>query len=217
MSISGAAVRVLHDLYEAAGAEAVRTEAHELLGVVEGTDAAGGLHLHAGADVLTHELHVVEGSARGGETGRGLDELRAGLRHDLAHPDLLFLCEEAGLDDDLQDVPVAGLVDLADLILHFVVTSIFQEANVDDHVDLRRPVRDGVLRLEDLRRGRAVAVREADDGADRELTVDIFCGLLHVGCRDARRRAVVLDAIVEDGLNVCPGRGLSEQGMVYNL
>lgn len=217
MSIPGAAVRVLHDLHEAAGAEAVRTEAHELLGVVEGADAAGGLHLHARADVLMHELHVVEGSARSGETGRGLDELCASLRHDLAHPDLLFLGEEAGLDDDLQDVPVAGLVDPADLLLHFVVASIFQEANVDDHVDLRGPVRDGVLRLKDLRRGRAVAVREADDGADRELTIHILCGLLHVGCRDARRRTVVLDAIVEDGLNICPGRGLRKQSMVYNL
>lgn len=208
MSIAGAAVRVLHDLHEAAGAEAVRTKAHELLGVVEGADAAGSLHLHARADVLMHELHVVEGCARSGETCRGLDELRAGLRHDLAHPDLLFLSEEAGLDDDLQDVPVAGLVDPADLLLHFIEASIFQEANVDDHVDFRRPVRDGVLRLEDLRRGRAVAVREANDGADRELTVDILCGLLHVGCRDARRRAVELDAIVKDGLNVCPGRCL---------
>ena len=215
--VAGAVVGVLHDLHEAAGAEAVRTEAHELLGVVEGADPAGGLYLHARADMLMHELHVIEGCARSGKTGGGLDELCARLRHDLTHLYLLFLCEKAGLDDDLQDVPVAGLVDLADLILYFIVSSIFQKANVDDHVDLRRPVCDGILRLEDLRRGRAVAVREANDGADRESAVDIGCSLLHVGRRDARRRAMVLDAIIEDGLYVCPGRGLREQGVIYNL
>ena len=53
---------------------------------------------------LDHQLHIVEVCACGGEAGAGLDVVRACLADDIAHLFLFLVGQQAGLDDDLQDL-----------------------------------------------------------------------------------------------------------------
>ena len=76
-------------IYDAACAEAGRAERQEFLGVLERMDAAGGLNPNGRADVFFEELDVLERSAARRKARGGLNKVRAGLRDDLAHADLL--------------------------------------------------------------------------------------------------------------------------------
>ena len=104
-------LQLLDDLDHAAGAEAGRAELDELFRVLQRRNAAGGLDLHAGLYVLREQLHVMERRAAGGEAGGGLDVVRAGIGDDLTHLDLFVIRQQARLDDDLQELALAVLLD----------------------------------------------------------------------------------------------------------
>ena len=54
-----------------------------------------------GCDMLGEQLHIGEGGTGLGKTGGGLDIIRTGIGNALAQGDLLFVGQQAGLDDDL--------------------------------------------------------------------------------------------------------------------
>ena len=207
-------LQLLDDLDHAAGAEAGRAELDELFRVLQRRNAAGGLDLHAGLYVLREQLHVMERRAAGGEAGGGLDVVCAGIGDDFAHLDLLVVRQQARLDDDLQELALAVLLDGLDLFEQIVPALVLDPADVDDHVDLVRAVLDRVERFEALGLRRVVAVREADDGADGQLVPDVVLRLLHIGSGDADGRGMILHAVVADGLDLGPGRRLGEEGVI---
>lgn len=121
-------------------------------------------------------------------------------------------------------LPWAGDLDGVDLLKDLVVLALLDPAEVDDHVDLGRAVGDGGLGLHALDAAGRVAVGEADDRADGQLAEavvlllgNIVRGVVHIGLRDADARAAVFDAVVTDLLDVLPGGGLLEEGMVNVL
>ena len=124
---------------------------------------------------------------------------------------------------------MAGDFHRVDLLKDLVVLALLDPAEVDDHVDLGRAVVHGVGGLKALGGGGVVAVGrvavgEADDRADGQLAEaivlllgDVVRGVIHIGLRDADARAAVFDAVVTDLLDVLPGGGLLEEGMVNVL
>ena len=205
----------LHGLDDAAGAQTVGPQGDEVPGVVQVGDAAGGLDLHMGSNVCLEQGHVLPGGSAAAEAGGGLDIVRAGLRHHPAHLHLFGVGEQAGLDDDLQEPSLAGVLHGTDLVQHPIVQAVLHPADVDDHVDLGRAVVHGVGGLEALGGGGVVAVGEADDGAHGDLARHILRRLLHIGGGDAHAGAAVLHAIVADGPDLVPGSRLGQQGVVH--
>ena len=119
---------------------------------------------------------------------------------------------------------MAGDLHGVDLLKDLIVLPLLDPAEVDDHVDLGRAVSDGGLGLHALDAAGRVAVGEADDRADGQLAEaivlllgDVVRGVIHIGLRDADARAAVFDAVVTDLLDVLPGGGLLEEGMVHML
>ena len=108
-------LQLLDDLHDAARSESRCAKLDELLRVLQRRDAARGLDSDARLHVLREQLHIVERRAAGGEAGGGLDIIRAGIGDDLAHLDLFVVRQQAGLDDDLQELALAGGLDGPDL------------------------------------------------------------------------------------------------------
>ena len=167
-----------------------------------------------GGNVLGEELHIVEGSTGSGESGGSLDVVRAGVGNALAQGDLFFVGEQAGLNDDLQEAALAGLLDGGDLRGDLVPLAFLGPADVDDHVYFPGPVVHGVGGHKALGGGGVVAVGETDDGADGQLVAHVLLGLLHKGSRNAYRGGVVLHAVIADGPDIGPGCGLGKQSMI---
>ena len=159
--------------------------------------------------------HVLPGGSAAAEAGGGLDIVRAGLGHHPAHLHLFGVGEQAGLDDDLQEPSLAGVLHGMDLLQHPVIQAVLHPADVDDHVDFGRAVVHGVGGLEALGGGGVVAVGEADDGAHGDLARHILRRLLHIGGGDAHAGTAVLHAVVADGPDLVPGSRLGQQGVVH--
>ena len=73
----------------------------EIFGVLQVRNAAGGLDLLAVRHMLHHEGNVLAGRTAAGKARGGLDVVGVRIGDDLAELDLLFVGEQAGLDDDL--------------------------------------------------------------------------------------------------------------------
>ena len=167
-----------------------------------------------GSNVGGEERHVVEGSAGLGEACGGLDIVRAAVRDSLAHGNLLVIGEQAGFDDDLQKLSLAGALHRGDFGGDVVPFGFLGPADVDDHVHLIGSVVHGVGGHEALGGGGVVAVGEADDGADGQFVPHIGFRLLDKGGGDADGGGVVLHAVVADTPDVRPGGGLGQQSVV---
>ena len=165
-------------------------------------------------DVRLEQGDILARGAAPAEAGGGLDIVRAGLRHHAAQFDLLGIGEHARLDDDLEELPGAGLLHGSDLGEDVVIQAVLDPADVDDHIDLGRAVFHGVRRLEALGRRGVVAVWEADDRADGDFAVDVLRRAADVARRDADACATVLHAVVADGPDLRPGGGLAQQRVV---
>ena len=81
----------------------------------------------------------------GREAGAGLDVVGTGLAHDVAHLFLFFLGQQAGLNDDLQNLIAHSLLHGTDVLADSIVLLVLQAADVDDHVHLGCAVGDGSL------------------------------------------------------------------------
>ncbi len=132
-------------------------------------DATGRLHAHFLPDRVPHEADVLDGRPAGGETGRGLDEVRARLLRELAGHDLLVVGEQAGLDNDLERGRGDGVPDRPDVQLNQLDVARLEGTDVEDHVHLACALLDGELGLERLGLRRVRAQREPDDGADLDV------------------------------------------------
>ena len=164
--------------------------------------------------MLGEQGHVLPGGAATAETGGGLDVVRAGGGDDLAQLDLLLVGEEAALDDDLQQLAVAGLLYGLDFREQVLPLPVLHPAEVDDHIHLLRAVIHGVGGHEALGCGGVIAVGEADDGADRQLARHILRRLLHIAGGDAHAGAAVLHAVIADGLDLVPGGRLGQKRVI---
>ena len=204
----------VQDLDGAGGAQTVCAEGEELFHIVHGGDAASSLDLAAACHALDHQLDVVEGCACGGEAGAGLDVVSACLADDVTHPALLVVGQQAGLDDDLQDLIAHSLLDGADVLAHGVVLAVLQAADVDDHIHLGCTVLDGGLGLKGLGSGVHRTQREADHTAHRDAACHVLDGLLHIAGVDADRGRVVCNGLVAQGLDLGPCGLRLEQGVI---
>ena len=156
--------------------------------VVQCPHAPGGLDLNPRFRVLPHDLEVRhsgpgvriqpaglldESIPRG-----GLDKRNAEGGADLAQSDDVALLQEVVLKNNLENGAVFhdGVIDLLDLVADVVPVSAQGFADVDDHVDLLPSLLGRPSCLEHFNLGGAVAVREADDGADEHVCAleDLF-------------------------------------------
>jgi hypothetical protein len=159
------------DFYAGAGSYARGSGAKHGGGVGEGADSAGGFDAGAGARYAAEQTNVVGGSAPGGEAGAGLEEVGAGGEGKLGGAKLLFEGEEAGFEDDFYDGAggVGDLNDAVDVLANgLIVRGLrgFEQADVEDHVDVMGTVFEHVRGLFALGDGERCAEREADDDAD---------------------------------------------------
>ena len=167
-----------------------------------------GLHIRG------KELHIVEGRAALGKAGGGFDIIRSGLGHHMAHVDLLFVRQQASLDDDLQKFSLAGLFDLRDLVPDGVVLSFLHPTQIDHHIHLVRAVIHRVPCHKALGLGGVVAVREANDRADREPVPHVFLRLPDKGSGNADGCGVILHTVVADSPDILPGGRLAQEGVI---
>ena len=151
----------------------------------------------------------------GGETGAGLDVVRTGLADDIAHLFFLFVGQQAGLNDDLEDLIAHSLFHRADILADSIVFFVLQAADVDDHVHLGGTVLNGGLRLKCLGLGIHGAQREADDAAHGDAACHVLHRLLDVAGVDADRSSVVGNGLITEGLDLGPGSLGFQQGMVH--
>ena len=102
------------------------------------------------------------------ESRRGLNEIRPRFLGETARNFLLLIGEKTALNDDLdQRFPLGSAYNGGNVLFHIVLVAVLQHPDGDDHIDLRRTVRDRLLRLEHLYFGRCSTLREPDDGTDR--------------------------------------------------
>ena len=164
--------------------------------------------------MLCEQLHVGEGGTGLRKTGGSLDIIGTGVRNALAKSDLLIVGQQAGFDDDLQELTLAGGLDGGDLIGDLGPLALLGPADVDDHVHFVGAVIHGIGGHEALCGSGGVAIGEADDGADGQAFAHIFLGLLDEGGGDADGSGGVLHAVVANGLNLSPCGGLRQQSVV---
>ena len=119
-----------------------------------------------GRNMLGKECHIFKGCAGLGETGGGLDVIGAGIGNALAKGDLLVIRQQAGLDDDLQELALAGSLDGSNFGSDLLPLAFLGPANVDDHVHFIGAVVHSIGGHEAFGSGGGIAVGEADDGAD---------------------------------------------------
>ena len=157
---------------------------------------------------------VLARRSAGGKAGAGLDEVRARVGDDAAEAALLVVGEQAALDDDLEDVALAGAAHGGDILGDGVPVAVLDHGEVYDHVYLIRALGNGVGGLEGLGGGGHVAVREADDRADRHAAGEVFLRARNVAGGNADRGAAVFHGLVTEGAYFfAPGVG-AQQGMV---
>jgi len=140
-------------------------------GVGEGADAAGGFDAGTVAGYAAEEGDVVGGGSAGGEAGAGFEEVGTGGESELGGAEFLFEGEEAGFEDDFDDgaFAVGDFDDSADVLTDGLVVgglAGFEEADVEDHVDVVGTVFDHVGGLFALGDGEGGTEGEADDDAD---------------------------------------------------
>lgn len=131
-------------------------------------DSACRFDLHILSNVLFEKRNIREIRAFCREPGRCLDIIRPALCDAFARKDLLLFRQKAGLDDDLQHMIPDRLFDRRDFVRDVLRIPVFQRADVEDDVDLIRPVKDRLPGLENLRRLRHISQREPCDSADPE-------------------------------------------------
>ena len=164
--------------------------------------------------MLGEEGHILPGGSAAAKAGGGLDIVRPGGGDDFAEFDFFLIGEEAALDDDFEELALAGGLDGLDFRQELVPLLVLHPADVDDHVHFLRPVVHGVRCHEAFGGGGVIAVGEADDRADGQLALDILRRLLYIAGGDADAGALVLHSIVADGLDLRPGSSLGQQGVV---
>ena len=164
--------------------------------------------------MLGKEGHIFSGGTAGAKAGRSLNVICAGLRHDLAQFDLLLVRQEAALDDNLQQLSVAGILHFPDLIQHIIPFLLLDPTQIDDHVHFFRAVFHGIVGHEALGSGGVISVGKADHGTDRQLSIHILRNLLHKTGRNAHAGTAILHAVIADRFDLLPGSSLGQQRMV---
>ena len=158
--------------------------------------------------------HILRRCAAVRKARRGFDILRSAPADNPAHADFFFFCQKTGLNDDLQQLTLARLLNGTDFLLYRFVLTGLQPSDIDHHIDFIGAGGHGIRRLEALSLCCAVAVREADYRTDRNLSLDILGRRTDVTGRNADRGAAVPNALVANFPNVLPGRRLLQQSVI---
>jgi hypothetical protein len=140
-------------------------------GVGEGADASGGFDAGTGSGYSAEESDVVGGGAAGGEAGAGLEEVGAGREGDLRGAEFFFEGEQTGFEDDFDDgaLGVREVDDATDVLTDgFVVSGLagFEEADVEDHVDVVCALFENTSGFVALGGGEGGTQGETDDDTD---------------------------------------------------
>ena len=150
----------------------------------------------------------------GGEAGAGLDVVRACLADDIAHLFLFLVGQQAGLDDDLQDLVAHRLLHGADVLAHGIVLLVLQATDVDNHIHLGGTILNGSLGFKRLAGGIHGTQREAYHAAYRDAARHILHRLPDVAGVDADGCGVVCNGFVTQLLDLGPGSLRLQQGMI---
>ena len=67
---------VFDQLHNGGGPQTIRAQVNEVLRILEGADAPGGLDFHLGADVGLEDCHILPSGSAGGEPGGSYDLIR---------------------------------------------------------------------------------------------------------------------------------------------
>ena len=185
------------NLHKTRRAETVRAEREKPLRVLKRHNAARRLDFERLRRRFAHQLDILKRRAARLKAGGRLDIIRASRGDDTAEMPFFVVCQQARLDDDLQNLPRAGILYRADLVFHEVIFAALHRADRDHHIDLVRAVFDGVARLEHLRRRRVVAVRKADDSADLHSARRVLRRRLDKARRNANARGLKADVVVD--------------------
>ena len=160
------------------------------------------------------QRHILKRGASRGKAGRGLDEVGAGARDEIAQAQLFLLREQAGLHNHLEHMGAARLLHGAQLVKHLVIEAILHPAEVDDHVNLLRAVSNRVLRLEHLGGRGVVTVREADHGADGQTPLQERRRTSHIGRRNADAGRAIPHGVFAQRADLFPAGGRGEQRVI---
>ena len=152
-------------------------------------------------------------------SGEILPEGSTGELRDGAGLDLLFVGQEAGLDDDLDlGTALDGVDNALDVALDKQPVAGLDGADIDDHVDLTSALGGGIGGLEGLRLGGAGAERESDDAARRHAAaLELLGDILNVGGVHAHAGAVILLGLVADLADLVDAGFRLQVGMVNVL
>lgn len=148
------------------GAEAVGAGGNHGLGGGMVFDAARGFDAHVGADGFAHEADGLDGGAAGAESGGGFDEGGAGFLDGAAGGGDFFGGEEAGFEDDFDDVAAGGGDDFVDFVLDEIPVAFLGRAEVHDHIEFIGAGFEGIDGGVHFGLGEGGPKGEADDGAD---------------------------------------------------
>ena len=124
--MSGLLVRtVFHQFDQSACSQSFRTQANKLFRIIKGRNASRCLDFDVLPYMGFHQLHIRKRRSLSRKSSGRLDVFCAGFRNNLAHFDFFFLSQQTVLNDYFQDPAIARFVDSADLILDFLVLSVF--------------------------------------------------------------------------------------------
>ncbi len=165
--------------------------------------------------MLCEKTNVLKGGAAPGKSCGSLNVVCSGPGNNFAHLNLLLLREKAGLNNYFQDFPAADRPQRADLLFNQMILLLLEPADVDHHIELVRPVCNGVLRLKFLDLSGHIAVWKADHSADRHFSRQIFACLLYKRRRNAHAGSPVLNRVVANPANLLPDGCLKQQSMIY--
>ena len=166
-------------------------------------------------DGLAQQADVGDGRAAGRvESGRRLDEGRAGVAREAARERLLGVGQRRRLEDHLDRHAGDGANDRLDVGGDDGRVAAPQRAEVHHHVDLGRAVGDGERRGARLHLGPVAAVRKARDRDDASV---------HAGERGdshahpARLHAVEADPPRVDHVGACANVGFGRLGLQHRM
>ena len=142
-------------------------------GVGKGADAARGLDPGAVPGNAAEKGDVVGGGSAGGEACAGLQEVGTGAEGEFGGAKLFFKGKQAGFEDHFDDGSggMRELDDAVDVLADGLVVgglAGFEQADVEDHVDVVGAVLEDAGGLVALGAGEGGAQGEADEHAYRD-------------------------------------------------
>ena len=160
------------------------------------------------------QADVLRCGTAGRKTGGRFDIFGAGIGDDLCQADFFILCQQAGFNDDFEDLPGTRRTNGADFIRRRIIAALFDGADIDHHVDFAGAVCHGAARFKGFDVCGMITVRKADDRADRQASGQIISRAADKRRRNADGRNAVCNAFITERLDFRPRCRRRQQRMV---